>query len=118
MRKLADREKKGLKQMGARPTINSGATRQDGDGRKILGCPIGMANYNALFIEWKSTDAKSFSVKKDTMEKARRQALQNNDLPILVVDMKLDKYVVLGYDDFMDLLDDYENAKTLVSDIK
>lgn len=113
MRKLATREKKGLKQMGARPTINSGATRQDGDGRKVLACKIGFANYNALFIEWKSTDAKSFVVKKDTLEKARRQALQNNDLPILVVDLKLDKYVVLGYDDWMDLMDDYERLQSL-----
>src|SRR4030067_1041102 len=118
MRKLANREKDGLKKMGATRTINSGATRQDGDGRKVLKCKIGMANYSALFIEWKSTDAKSFSVKRDTMGQARRQALQNNDLPVLVVDMKLDKYVVLGYDDFMDLLDDYENTKKLVRDIR
>lgn len=112
MRKLANREEKIIKKMGARKTVNSGATRNDGDGRKILGCKVGYRQYNGILIEIKSTDAKSFSVKKDTMEKARRQALQNDDLPILVVDMGVDKFVVLGYDDWMDLLDDYENAKT------
>ena len=107
MRKLADRERRGLKQMGARPTINSGATRQDGDGRLVLKRKIGYSNYNGILVEWKASSAKSFVVKRDTLEKARRQALQNNDLPILVVDLKLDKYVVLGYDDFIDLLEKY-----------
>lgn len=113
-RKLADRENKVIKNMGARKTVNSGATRQDGDGRRVLLCKVGFREYNGILLEVKSTDAKSFSVKADTMEKARRQALQNDDMPVLVVDMNVDKFVVLRYDDFLDLVDDYERKEETI----
>lgn len=104
-RKLARKEAKTLKHMKARKTVNSGATHQDGDGRRLFKKPIGFQSWRALFIEHKATEASSFSVKWNTLQKARIQAHANNDLPALVVELPVDKYVVLRYDDFIDLLD-------------
>ena len=68
-------ERRVVKKMGARRTIASGATdRQKGDGstRKAL-------------IEAKATVKRSYSVKQETLEKLRLQALQEGKYPVLAV---------------------------------
>lgn len=110
-RQLAEREKQTIKDMGGKPTINSGATFQDGDGRIKFNTSLGYYGFRGMLLEVKSTDKKQFTLKKDILEKAELQARANKDLPAVVVDFGKKRYIILDEADFTDILEYFMNER-------
>jgi hypothetical protein len=102
-RKLSNRETAVLNALGAKPTINSGATFGDNDG--VLKNTKARIAYG---IEVKATDAKSFSIKLDTWKKAQHEANRIGLEPLLAVDIQKTTLIVLSIDEFLTLLDRIE----------
>lgn len=99
-RLLEDRELDFIKLLNASPTINSGATFSDGD------AVIKSKNhaFDTIRVEIKATDAKSFSIKKETWMKIKKIGFQNNQMPILATDIAGERLVTMDANDFMSLL--------------
>lgn len=97
---LADREESFLELLNARLTVNSGATFSDGDG--VMHYQVG--DYDRIGVEVKATDAKSYSLKKETWEKINREARRINLMPIMGIDISGERLVVMDANDFMSML--------------
>lgn len=98
-RKLSDREESFLKDLGAKPTFNSGAVFGDGDGL------IKNRVTDDISVEVKATDAKSYSLKADTWKKIKKEAQRLKNDPLLAIDIQGTKLVVLDMNDFIELLE-------------
>ena len=110
MRQLANKEKELLEKLGAKATINSGATFGDADGKILLKKPIGFYQYEKLAIEVKATEKKSYSIKLDTFKKLAKEAQQINAMPILGLDISGKQFIILQLNDFQDLLEWMQNG--------
>ena len=99
-RLLADREKEFIAFLKARPTINSGATFSDGDATM----KVTLEDYDRIGVEIKCTDAKSFSIKKETWEKIKKIGYQNSQMPLLAIDISGERLIVMDANDFMSMI--------------
>ena len=113
MRKLANRELDFLRYLGAEPTINSGATFSDADGKIELLYPLGRYQNKRIIVEIKSTDKKSFSIRQTVLNKLLKEAREQNGLPILGIDINGSKYVLIDAAHFTDIIGDYIGDKYL-----
>lgn len=107
-RLLEDREHQFIKILNAKPTINSGATFSDGDAvmKTVLG------DYNKIGVEIKCTDAKSYSIKKETWQKIKKISQQHMQMPLLAVDIAGERLIVLDANDFMSMISFIESMLT------
>lgn len=103
-RKLAEREKRFLQLLDATETINSGATFEDGDGYVELLAPIDYSGHKKIFVEVKSTDKESFSLKLMDWKKYRKQGTRIGMLPLMGIDIQGERLVVLTLSDFMSII--------------
>lgn len=104
-RQLSDREKSFLKILNAKPSINSGATFGDTDGF------IEYYIADDVAVEVKATDAKSFSIKKETWDKTAKQASRIGKVPMLAVDIQKTRLIILDINDYLTLIDRLERTK-------
>lgn len=84
-------EKNLTKRTNGRLTLNSGATsvfdKADVD-------------TSSFKIECKTTDKKSFSLKKDILKKVEKEAIFRNKMPLMEIEIGHDKFIVAKSDDF------------------
>lgn len=91
-------EKTLAKKLNGRITINSGATT-DFDKADV--------ESEHFLIECKTTDKKSYSLKKTILEKIEREANFKNKIPLMEIEIGTKKYIVSREDDFFAMLDEY-----------
>lgn len=111
-RQLADREADFLKLLGARETVNSGATFGDGDG--VIRHNVG--DYDRIGVEIKATDAKSFSLKKETWDKIDTEASRIGYMPLMGIDISGTKLIVMTANDFMMMLGYIDKLNDVISE--
>lgn len=109
-RKFSEREEQLLEQMGAIPTVNSGASFGDGDG--LIPAPhLTLYDYDGIAVEIKSTGKKQRAVSLEELRKISEQA--GHSMPAFIIDFYNEKrkygeaFVILTLDDFMALLREY-----------
>ena len=94
----SQRQEKSLsKKLNGRLTVNSGATS--------VFDKADVATEDFL-IECKTTDKKSFSLKKDILKKVEKEANFKNKIPLLEVEIGHDKYIVCKESDFFAIIKD------------
>lgn len=102
MRQKARETKNIVKALGGQETINSGATFGDNDAKRDQKlAPLGYKGYS---VEIKVTDKKSYSLKKETLAKTRKEALVSQRMPVMVIDINGFRCAVLGFDDFTGMI--------------
>jgi len=85
--------------LNGRLTINSGATTEF-DKADV--------ESNSFLIECKTTDKKSFSLKKAIFDKVNKEAIFKNKIPLMEVEIGHDKFIIAKEDDFFAMLqEDY-----------
>lgn len=109
MRKLGKETTKSIKELGGKETINSG-TYGDGDGEIYLDNSLCWGMYNGISVESKMTEKMSFSVKRDILDKIRKEANRKAYLPVLLIGLlnrgkKNTEYIIIKKQDFMNILD-------------
>jgi len=109
-RKLAKETTKQLKKLNVKETINSGAFFADGDGIRVFNHQMAWGMWGGYCMEAKFTEAKSFRLTKDILDKINKEALRKSYMPAVLVGM-IDKnkhndgFVVLRQEDFIVLID-------------
>jgi hypothetical protein len=94
----SQRQEKSLsKKLNGRLTVNSGATS--------VFDKADVATEDFL-IECKTTDKKSFSLKKEILKKVEKEANFKNKIPLLEVEIGHDKYIVCKERDFFAIIKD------------
>lgn len=76
-------------------TINSGATTEFDKADVESG---------SFLIECKTTNKKSFSLKKALFDKVNKEAIFKNKIPLMEIEIGHDKYIVSKEDDFFAML--------------
>lgn len=103
-RRGAKRTSKIFKSIGATETVNSGASLADGDAILDIKHRIGWSRYNAITVESKVTDKKSFSLTLEMWNKLRVEASAKWNLALFLTDIQGESLVTLSLQDFMDIL--------------
>lgn len=107
-RLLSSRELAVLAKLGATPTLDSGRVFGDTDG--VIRWPrFTKYRYFGLGVEVKSTDKKSFSVKKIDLQKVLKQSRDYGRMPIFVTAFDDIEFVTVRLDDFNAILEDYRD---------
>jgi len=106
-RPLAKETAKSIKQLGGKETVNSGVNNGDGDFVIDLLHPICWNNFNRVVGESKFTHKKSISIKREVLDKIRKQT--GVELPVLhigfVAPTNNKHYIIIEQKDFRDILD-------------
>lgn len=96
-RKSQIQEKNLKKRVNGRLTVNSGATsvfdKADVD-------------TSVFKIECKTTDKKSYSLKKSILDKVNKEAIFQNKMPLMEIEIGHDKYIVSKSEDFWAIIKD------------